>query len=142
MLRKVLLVSALLLATTAHAETWKMVTDSSDGVRLVADVDSIDIRGYNKGTEKATGIFVVMRYVSTETNSAKFMAAIDVEECLVKKGGTLVNADGNGKVATYFWSLDGDKMYDAEGQWMCGYLIGIVKNSEKRAIQAQPKVTM
>ena len=86
MLRNVLLVSALLLSTTAHAENWKMVVDSADGARLVADADSVEIKEYNKGSEKATGIFVNMQYVTSGEVNPVFVTAIDVNECLVKKG--------------------------------------------------------
>ncbi len=139
MLRKVLLVLALLLSTTAHAENWKMVTDSSDGARLVADADSVEIKEYNKGSEKAVGIFVNMQYVSSGEANTVFVTAIDVQECLIKKGGTLVNAFGSGKTTTYFWSLDGGKMYDAQGQWMCGYVMGLLKAGDKRV---NKKITM
>ena len=139
MLRKVLLASALLLSTTAHAENWQMVTDSTDGSRLVADVDSVEIKGYNKGSVKATGIFVNMQYVSSGETNPVFVTAIDVEECLIKKGGTLVNAYKSGTTSTYFWSLDGPKMYDSQGQWMCGYVMGLLKSGDKRV---NKKITM
>ena len=139
MLRKVLLVLALLLSTTAHAENWKMVTDSSDGARLVADADSVEIKEYNKGSEKAVGIFVNMQYVSSGEANTVFVTAIDVEECLIKKGGTLVNAYKSGATSTYFWSLDGPKMYDSQGQWMCGYVMGLLKSGDKRV---NKKITM
>ena len=136
MLRTVVLSLALLFTITAHAENWLMVTDSDVGARLIADIDSVQIKEYNKGTKKGTGIFVNMQYVNA---NLIFVSAIDVEDCLLKQQGTLINAYPSGKADTYFWSIDGDKMYDAEGQWMCGVVVGMLNNTKK---QTKPKVTM
>jgi hypothetical protein len=136
MLRTVVLSLALLFTITAHAENWAVVTDSGDGVRLIADVESVKVKEYKKGTKKSTGIFVNMQYVNTDL---VFVSAIDVEECLLKQRGTLINAYPSGESNTYFWDISGDKMYDAQGQWLCGAVYGILKNNKK---QAKPKVTM
>jgi hypothetical protein len=136
MLRTVVLSLALLFTITAHAENWAVVTDSGDGVRLIADIDSIKVKEYNRGTKKATGIFANMQYVNTDLI---FVSAIDVEECLLKQRGTLINAYPSGQSNTYFWDINSDKMYDAQGQWLCGVVIGILKNNNK---QPKPKATM
>ena len=136
MLRTVVLSLILLFTITAHAENWTVVTDSGDGVRLIADIDSVQLKEYNSGTKKSTGIFVNMQYVNTDF---VFVSAIDVEECLLKQRGTLVNAYENGKSNSYFWTVDGNKMYDAQGQWMCGVVIGILNNNKK---SEKPKATM
>ena len=136
MLRTVVLSLALLFTITAHAEDWAVVTDSGDGVRLIADVESVKVKEYKKGTKKGTGIFVNMQYVNTDL---VFVSAIDVEECLLKQRGTLINAYPSGESNTYFWDISGDKMYDAQGQWLCGAVYGILKNNKK---QTKPKVTM
>ena len=141
MIRSAVLISALILTATAHAADWKVVTDSTDGARLLADVDTMEIQEYNNGTaSKGTSILVRMQYIVNGVAGAVFSSAIDIEECLTKQQGTLVNSFGRGETNSYFWSVDGTRMYDAQGQWLCGSAIAILKYSKDK--KKSPKVTM
>jgi outer membrane lipoprotein-sorting protein len=118
---KILLVIAAFLAGSAHAGQWTTIAVAAGGGRLQADLESVTIDKYSK-TSDGEGMVttVVMRYLDKEP-TASFLVAVDVEECLTREGGTVVIALPDNSTKTYQWSPDSKMMYDAQGQFLCGY---------------------
>lgn len=135
---RIFALALLFVTTTVHAQDWSLVTDSSDGTRLLVDVDTVQVDKYNKGKSEGTRIHAVMSYLDN-SQEYLFTAIIDAHECLEKKSGVLVNVNSKGKSNTYFWSEKGNKMYDAQGQWLCGFLIGSIDAAQKKK-QSAPAV--
>lgn len=119
------IIAGLLVTSIAHAENWTMVTDSNSGTRLVADVDSVKFDKYNKGNSQGHRAMVTMQYVTGEYTEP-FLVIIDIDECIQKKSGVLVSKRGDSQ-QIYFWTNEGNKMYDAQGQWLCGFTIGSIE---------------
>lgn len=113
-----------MISLPAWAENWHTVTDSDSGIRLVADVDSIVVDKYktSSGAESAR-IYGVMQYVGDDT--LPFTSIIDVTECFAKQRGTMVVVYRDNTSKVYFWDGKGNKMYDAQGQFLCGFAIGL-----------------
>ena len=141
-MRKLLLVLALF-STTAFADTWKMIVDSTDGTRLLVDTDTVKMDKYQRN-DGTNGMYVFAKMsMIINGNEGIFVAFIDSDECLSKQaGGKLVNVYPDKSTNTYFWSMDGARMYDAEGQWLCGYLIGTLEVYQKNKQKVNPKSTM
>lgn len=150
MKRLVLLVTLLITSNLALAENWQLVEDSDEGARLIADVDSLKAELYQKDDKvRGTRISSIMRIVLTESITDSFIVAIDGNDCLAKQAGPVVNVLPSGKVNTYFWSIDGNRMYDAQGQWLCAVFYKAVvekkklpKSNATPAKKAQPKYMM
>jgi hypothetical protein len=144
MIRSAVLISALMLAVTAvtaHAANWKVVTDSTAGARLLADVDTLEVQEYNNGSDSiGLSILVRMQYISNDLAGAMFSSAIDIEECLTRQQGTLVNSFGRGETQKYDWSTNGVRMYDAQGQWLCSSAITLLQSSKDKTKLS--KITM
>ena len=148
-MRKLLAVALLLASTVASAENWKLVTDGAEGTRLLVDTDSVRIDKYQKEKEVGARIYATMEMINNG-EEAVFVAVIDADQCLgTQRGGLLLNVYDNKSISNFFWSMDGGKLYDAEGQWLCGYLQGSVetylKNKQKGPgvkKPAPPKATM
>ena len=144
-MRKFLAVLLLLVTTLAVAGNWKLITDGASGTRLLVNTDSIRIDKYKKdnGTNGAR-VYAVMEMINNG-EEVVFTSFIDSDDCLVQQGGALLVVFPDKSTQTYFWSMDGSKIYDAEGQWLCGYLIGTLEvyqqNKEKES-KKKPKVTM
>ena len=129
----------LTVATNAHAVNWQLVTDSSDGTRLVSDVDSVRIDKYTK-PDKTTGarIYSTMDFISNNEELV-FSAVIDAQDCVDHGAGPIVNVYKDGTSNTFFWSKDGGKMYDGQGQWLCGFLKATINQYQKE--KTQPKAS-
>ena len=144
-MRKLLLVVTLLGSTVALAANWKLIIDGSQGTRLLVDTDSVGIDKYQKENGSGARVYATMEMLNGN-DEVVFRSIIDADDCLSKQeGGTLVNIYSDRTTASYFWSMNGSKLYDAEGQWLCGYLQGTIevyqKNKEKED-KKKPKVTM
>ncbi len=70
--------------------------------------------------------------------SVPFTIVIDTDECLDKGNGILMSLYSDGVNVTDFWTMDGDKVYDAEGQFLCGWTIGTIQKLKKQN-DAKPK---
>lgn len=130
-MRKLLAV-LLMLPAMATAGTWKLIIDSTTNTRLLVDVDSVKIENYKKGDTTGVSIGATMSLVSNQDETV-FVSIIDAEGCISKQqGGALINIYADKSTNQYFWSIDGDKMYDAQGQWLCGYLLGAINTYQKQ----------
>ena len=142
-MRKLLLALALV-STTAVAANWKLIIDGSQGTRLLVDTDSVGIDKYQKENGPGARVYATMEMLNGN-DEVVFRSIIDADDCLTQHGGTLVTIYPDKSTSSYFWSMEGSKLYDAEGQWLCGYLIGTLevlqKNKEKED-KKKPKVTM
>ena len=132
MLRKLVFLTALLASTTVNAENWQLIEDATNGIRLVVDVDSTRLTPYQKENgAKSVAVSAQMAYVG-EKESLNFIAGIDGDECVYKGAGTIINIFPDRSENKYFWSAQGTKLYDAQGLWLCGYLIKYAEETEKK----------
>jgi hypothetical protein len=139
--------TALLLstATAAAAENWQLVQDSENGSRLIADFDSVDVTNYIKNEKtKEVGIRAhgVMEVLTPDGPTGAFTAIIDVDDCLKRQAGPIVNLFADGKTNTYFWSSRGDRLYDAQGQWLCAIVTIANATVEAKKSKEKPKYSM
>lgn len=149
-MRKLFLVLALFTSTVTHAENWQLIDDGVSGARLIVDVDSINVTEYAVDEKTRLQKFRAhanMQIITTDINSEVFTAVIDVDECVTKKAGILVNVFADGKPITYFWSARGQLLYDAQGQWLCAMVMTAINEIENKKTKpstnkAKPKYTM
>lgn len=134
MFRALFIVLLFMIVTPALAQDWRIVADSADGSRLLVDVSTVNVEKYKKG-DKLEGIriYAVMSYIA-KSEEFVFTSTIDVGECLGKRSGSLISKSKN-SIDTYFWSFEGNKMYDAQGQWLCGIVIGGMETAQKKKEQ-------
>lgn len=123
-----------LIPTVSYGANWKLIVDSTSGSRLLVDADSVRIEKYKKSDGPSTQIYATMDMMD-QTGETVFVSVIDAKECLNQNGGVLVLFYNDKSTATYFWSGDGNKMYDAQGQWLCGYLKGYLESNAKNKKQ-------
>lgn len=134
-LLKIVVIGATLFVGNAIAESWIDIASAVNGEKLIASVESIDVEKYTNSEGKEGYLAsAIMRYVGKDY-IAPFLAAIDVEECLTKNSGVLIVALPDNTTKKYFWS-DGKMMYDAQGQFLCGY----VKEKYQQRKPAKPKI--
>jgi hypothetical protein len=139
---KVLLVVSLLLSTNVNAGTWKLLNENDEGGRLLVDVDSAVIDTYDKdGKGDGTRVRAHMRYIEKD-GELFFVGVIDGAECITQQGGALVNLFEDNTSKTYFWSDLGNRLYDSEGRWLCGYLIDVLETMAEKPQRAAPKIYM
>ena len=118
----------LLFTSSAMAADWQPIIDSEIGTRLMVNVDSVRIDKYYRGKDKnGARVYAVMSYTKNSDTKA-FASIIDAQECLEKNSGTLVNVYDDGSKGSFYWTMDGPLMYDAQGQWLCGFLNNVVQN--------------
>jgi hypothetical protein len=131
MFKHLALVVMFAVSFSAHAENWFVVTDSKTGERLLADLESIKVDNYTTSTGgTSVRMSSTMTFVG-EGDSDPFTAIIDVKECFSRKRGILVNVYKDQSHKTYFWDENGSKMYDAQGQFLCGFAIGMREEAQK-----------
>jgi hypothetical protein len=129
---KVLVGALFVLSTSAaQAANWTRVVDSVNGVRLLIDKDSIKFSNYTKENgDVGHRVAGVVQFVKEGSNP--YTIVIDTDECLTNSNGVLISLYGDGINTTDFWTLDGDKVYDAEGQFLCGWTIGTLQKLKKQ----------
>lgn len=112
------LLTALLLACslTAQAENWQMLTETKAGTRLLVDYDSIDIEEYK--VDARTKSFMTRATMMLADSDKTFAVAIDAKECLAKNSG-FIAFYYSGQTKTQFWTSEGDRLYDAQGIFLC-----------------------
>lgn len=143
MFNKFLLVTAMTLSLTAHAENWQAVQDGVGSDRLIVDVDSVAVDTYDKADNtKGTRIYATMQIVGGTETTPAFWTIIDVVECLAKGNGLLLTKTSDGTNHTYFWDTKGPRIYDAAGQWLCGYAQGLKELAAKNKSKDKKKITM
>lgn len=115
------LVFALLLGSSpAYSANYQKVMDSTEKQRLVVDVDTVDFQSYIHDNISYVRIYATMAYIGPQV-LPPFVVSIDVDDCLKEKTGILANYLQDGSYQLYYWKMNGKKMYDAQGQWLCGY---------------------
>lgn len=120
---KYILAAALVVASVpAHSQSWLRIADSSDGIRLSVDVSTLKVDTYPKQNAVGWRVSATMLY-SGERTLPPFIAVIDADDCMQRGGGVLVNILSDADTTTYVWDSNGTKMYDAQGQFLCGWLL-------------------
>lgn len=139
MFKKLFVATILAIASVSvNAQSWKMITDSTNGLRLVVDTDSIVIDKYMLGNAERYRIHGTMQYLGGNP-LPPFKAIIDTNDCLVRGGGPLVNLYENGEQSNYVWDTNGTKMFDAQGQFLCGWLQGVIEVERRKNEQQRPQ---
>lgn len=145
MLRNLLVVLGVVATTTANAENWQLLTDATNGVRMVVDVNSSKLTPYVKPDgAKSIAVSARMAYID-QTESLQFVAGIDGDECVYNGAGTIINIFPDQTKNNYFWSAQGTKLYDAQGSWLCNYLISFVEkqsNNPEVKQRSKPKISI
>jgi hypothetical protein len=136
MLKVLLLAASLLFTQTASAENWVKIIDNDQGTRLVADLDTVKFSTYEFEGATKNRITATMRFIME--NSAAWVAVIDTDECVTRRRGMLVTVFNDNITKQYFWDDKGATMYDAEGQWLCGYTIGYKSRHQKNVDATKP----
>ena len=130
-MKQLLVIVLLAVSTTVYATNWQMVTDSTDATRLLVDVDTVKFEKYTRADKTVSArVYAIMEFLSD--SEILFTAVIDTEDCIVREAGPLVNIYADGTNSTFFWAMRGTKMYDAQGQWLCGYVKGVLKQTQKQ----------
>ena len=124
MIRAAVLVTALLVSAMATAENLQLVEDATDGTRLLVDTDSVKLIPYSRNSkDDSIAVSARMVYYGSNNDVSEFITGIDAEDCSTKGSGTIVNVYSDKSQSSYFWSASGNKLYDAQGQWLCVVLL-------------------
>jgi len=145
MIRAIVTALLLLTATAVSAANWQLIQDSETGSRLIADLNSVDVTNYTKNEKtKELGIRAHghMQIVEVNGSTGVFTAIIDVEDCIQRQAGPIVNLYSDGTSNTYFWSYNGERLYDAQGRWLCAIVLIANEKVQKQRSKEKPKYTM
>lgn len=126
-MKKIFAVIALCFAQVVCAETWMHVSKSVDGILLSADIDSVSL-GRVDGLG-GVSVFGVMKYSGKEY-LPPFIALISVKECVDSGKGTLYNMFFDNTAQEHTWAMDGKAMFDAQGQFLCGFTKEVLKSRQ------------
>ena len=117
--------------SVANATDWQLVTDSASGDRLIADADSVKIEKYAKNDKTESYRAIAKMSMIRKSNETVVLVIIDALECTEKGSGVMVTkVVGTNETLTHFWSVDGPKMYDAQGVWLCSKVMDIVNKNQ------------
>jgi hypothetical protein len=121
-MKKILLALSLSCAVVAaQAESWILVQEADTGSRLLVDVDSYQRN--IKGEDGTMFVGALFRFFDKGEAGEPFAFLVEAESCK-SMNGSLTSRKWNGSkwVTTekYWWSKDGNKMYDAGGTLLCG----------------------
>lgn len=119
-----MILAMVMFTSVAQAENWQFVTDSEDvnyPGRTLIDADSM-MRIMMKGTHESM-LKGRIRVVGTNANPPDWEATviIDFDQCLKSKNGNMLFTPDSEKSTKYFWDINGNKMYDYVGAYMCGF---------------------
>ena len=143
MIRAAVLVIALLVSPLATAENWQLVKDSANGLRLVADVDSLRVETYKNDNNKTSfAVSAIMSYVESQGEPVTFITGISGEDCVYKDGGIIINVYVDRSESKYVWSKQGNKFYDAQAQMLCRYFAVYVEETVSKAKPKEKKIRM
>jgi hypothetical protein len=127
------ILAATLLATslTASATNWVMVTESQEA-RLLVNSDSFTTV---KGDDGTLLIAAQFSYVKDGTMSPAIAYVTELNACRTRNGVLYGRAFENGAWVTkntYFWSVNGNKLYDGAGNALCDILSVRVRESSPK----------
>ena len=132
-------VAALALTAIAHAENWIMVMESKDGPRLLVDVDSFGGKQWPDLTDASKSnvwLFAKFMYYNNESGAGEpFVFTTKFDTCKTGNGELVYQAwDGKNfaNKGRYWWSADGQKMYDAGGLALCALAKGAVAPDKQK----------
>lgn len=121
---KTILASILLTtALAAQAENWVMVSESDQNVRLLVDSDGFTSAKGDDGTPVIAAPFTFFSADGQRTPTFAYVTT--VTSCRTRNGILLYRTlENNAWVTkqTYFWSVNGKKMYDVAGNALCDIL--------------------
>lgn len=119
----------MIIPTLANAENWQIVDDTVSGsARLIINIDTLTLDEYDNGKNR---IYSYFRIVTPDETLPQFAAVIDVDDCLKRQSGIMYYVFEDGTKKQYFWSHNGNKLYDSAGKYLCGYLVYSLFDKEK-----------
>lgn len=122
-MKRAALVVCLLFSQSVMAENWWNISTSKDRTsKLMVDIDSIKLVKHDTGV----AIMGIMQYISKDP-IYPFGAAIDVEDCIARGKGKLIQVVSEDKTEELDWTMDGTTGGDAQGQFLCGFAKEIFK---------------
>jgi len=121
------------IGTAQAAGNWQPIMDAKSGGRLIVDVDTVDFSIYDKNGKKALRATATMQMLADGEIHEPFSAIIDVDECIKNQRGVLLNVYQDGTVDKYFWHANGNKMYDAQAQWLCAVTIEADRDNKNKS---------
>lgn len=119
-----------------------MITDGIDSSRLLVDSESVVIEKYGTDSDNNNVRIHATMKLFVDQEIVIMVAVIDGTECVMQQGGQLSNIiSDDGSTLNYFWSMQGNRLYDAQGQWLCGYFLGTIEQYSNEQ-DSTPKITM
>jgi hypothetical protein len=118
--------TAILLATSlvASAADWRSVGDNKNGdARLLVDVQSLGVGVADKGVDLL--VYGMFTFFSDGEVQEPYAFVVFAESCISGQGLLSRRKKVEGKWVTdkkYWWSTDGDKMFDTIGSTLCASL--------------------
>ena len=106
-------------AMAAQAENWIMIQETDTGARLLVDVDSYKAIKGDNGAPFAAALF---RFFKDGEAGEPFAYVVDTASCKNMNGTVYSRILENNKWVTsgkYWWSKNGNKMYDSGGEILC-----------------------
>lgn len=132
-----LLLMTMALSSPAVAENWQFVDEDQVGRRLLINIDTLQsaqVSGYPAFVE-ATVQVISPNADESFTGDAK----IDRETCIKSNNGNLeLLLPDSPKPQELFWDVNGTRLYDSVGKFLCGALRASLNESSKAAPQAAP----
>lgn len=128
-MKKLVFLAIMMFSTTIFADNWDLVVETKDGYRIIANKDTYRFDKYDNDKYRA---HVVMQIIGDNENSEPFITAIDVDDCVNNQAGALVNVFPDKSKKSYFWSVNGSKIYDAQGAWLCLVTIEMIRNVNEK----------
>ena len=113
-MHKFLSIAALLLSSVASANTVAPIAEAQDGDRLLAVVESFEIKPNNKGLSVAS----VVTFWASSPEKLIFWA-MDATSCARGAGEIIAGDPKTGKMERYFWTAGGKRIYDGVAVQLC-----------------------
>lgn len=134
-MKKVIALLALSLASlSVMAQGWVLVDETKDGQRLLVKKGSITT-GVNKNSSPwVGGDFAI---TNNGEIAAQFYMVTLVQTCVDGGGELIAGVDENTR-RKYWWSQNGDKMYDTAGRLLCAWLEAELKSRRNTVPPAPP----
>lgn len=122
----------------AYAAKWEIVVDFPKGDRLIADAESVKIDDYRYGNNDESFLVKATMMMVRDNKQVVMTVAIDAVECLTSGSGVMViTVNSLPEPSNFFWSANGNKVYDTQGVWLCARLRDIV-NKHQSKTQKKP----
>lgn len=126
-MKKLIAIAIMSLANIAGAENWTVVSESTDGIRLLIDTDSLTIQEWADKTAPTNKIpWAIASFVYFKTGegpSDPVLFTTKLQSCDNKGGEVILEEKDNTSkfhiTSRFWWSVNGKRVYDDVGQALC-----------------------